>query len=52
MAGFDFRGKAVWVTGAGKGIGYAWRWRLLRLGHRSPVSIASSLYRIIRLPLR
>ncbi|HCC5837411.1 2,3-dihydro-2,3-dihydroxybenzoate dehydrogenase EntA [Citrobacter farmeri] len=23
MAGFDFRGKTVWVTGAGKGIGYA-----------------------------
>lgn len=22
MAGFDFRGKTVWVTGAGKGIGY------------------------------
>ena len=23
MAGFDFHGKTVWVTGAGKGIGYA-----------------------------
>ncbi|EPJ5579847.1 2,3-dihydro-2,3-dihydroxybenzoate dehydrogenase EntA [Citrobacter farmeri] len=23
MIGFDFRGKTVWVTGAGKGIGYA-----------------------------
>ncbi|MDN8598133.1 2,3-dihydro-2,3-dihydroxybenzoate dehydrogenase EntA [Citrobacter sp. S2-9] len=23
MAGFDFQGKTVWVTGAGKGIGYA-----------------------------
>ncbi|MFW0767680.1 2,3-dihydro-2,3-dihydroxybenzoate dehydrogenase EntA [Trabulsiella odontotermitis] len=23
MTGFDFRGKTVWVTGAGKGIGYA-----------------------------
>lgn len=23
MAGFDFQGKCVWVTGAGKGIGYA-----------------------------
>ncbi|MGU3521893.1 2,3-dihydro-2,3-dihydroxybenzoate dehydrogenase EntA [Enterobacteriaceae bacterium C23F] len=23
MAGFDFHGKSVWVTGAGKGIGYA-----------------------------
>ncbi len=23
MSGFDFRGKTVWVTGAGKGIGYA-----------------------------
>lgn len=23
MAGFDFTGKTVWVTGAGKGIGYA-----------------------------
>lgn len=23
MVGFDFRGKTVWVTGAGKGIGYA-----------------------------
>ncbi len=23
MAGFDFSGKSVWVTGAGKGIGYA-----------------------------
>lgn len=23
MSGFDFRGKRVWVTGAGKGIGYA-----------------------------
>ena len=22
MAGFDFAGKTVWVTGAGKGIGY------------------------------
>ncbi len=22
MAGFDFHGKSVWVTGAGKGIGY------------------------------
>lgn len=23
MAGFDYYGKTVWVTGAGKGIGYA-----------------------------
>lgn len=23
MIGFDFRGKTAWVTGAGKGIGYA-----------------------------
>jgi 2,3-dihydro-2,3-dihydroxybenzoate dehydrogenase len=23
MEGFDFTGKTVWVTGAGKGIGYA-----------------------------
>ena len=23
MTGFDFRGQIVWVTGAGKGIGYS-----------------------------
>lgn len=22
MSGFDFAGKTVWITGAGKGIGY------------------------------
>ncbi len=37
MAALDFRGQTVWVTGAGKGIGYATaRWLSSRPGLTSP----------------
>ncbi len=38
----DFSGKNVWVTGAGKGIGYARRWRLLRRERKLQVLIKRS----------
>lgn len=34
MTGFDFQGKTVWVTGAGKGIGYATALAFVRAGAR------------------
>ncbi|HDR2399254.1 TPA: 2,3-dihydro-2,3-dihydroxybenzoate dehydrogenase, partial [Enterobacter bugandensis] len=34
MAGFDFTGKTVWVTGAGKGIGYATALAFVEAGAR------------------
>ncbi len=39
----DFSGKNVWVTGAGKGIGYATARRLLRRERKLQVLIKRSL---------
>ncbi len=39
----DFSGKNVWVTGAGKGIGYATALAFVEAGAKAPVLIKRSL---------
>ena len=50
MAALDFNGQTVWVTGAGKGIGYATALALWRPGPTSPVSTSPLTANATRLP--
>lgn len=50
MAALDFHGQTVWVTGAGKGIGYATALAFVEAGLTSPVSTLPLPAQVIRLP--
>ncbi len=50
MAALDFRGQTVWVTGAGKGIGYATALAFVEAGPTSPGSTSPLTAKAIRLP--
>ena len=50
MAALDFRGQTVWVTGAGKGIGYATALAFVEAGANVTVSTSPLTANATRLP--
>ncbi|VTN14902.1 2,3-dihydro-2,3-dihydroxybenzoate dehydrogenase [Raoultella terrigena] len=52
MAALDFQGQTVWVTGAGKGIGYATALAFVEAGAQVTVLTSRSRAKAIRSPPR